>query len=121
MNCQAQTFSPRACSPLTTAGENWLQYVVPSPDLIRTVLIPCACAFFAIPPSLPCEEWLRYQIHMPLPASGVLPVLVPLVWDVAPPASGPNPSESTPATAAVRTSALVRRRERMDSRLRTPK
>ena len=43
---------------------------MPSPDLIRTVSIPCARAFFAIAPSLPCEEWLRYQIHIPSPASG---------------------------------------------------
>src|SRR4051794_1644225 len=120
MNCHAQTFRPRACSPLTTAGENWLQYPVPSPDLIRTVSIPFAWAFFAIAPSLPCEERLRYQIHIPLPARGLLATALPLVCDEAPPASGPA-TMARLSEAAIRTSAVVRRRERMNSRLRAPK
>jgi hypothetical protein len=49
---------------------NCPQKCVPSPDLIRTVSIPRERALFAILPTLPCEERLRYQIHIPSPASG---------------------------------------------------
>src|SRR5258706_3423842 len=81
--------------------------------------MPCACAFLAIAPSLPCDEWFRYQIHMPLPARGLLPAVLTLVWDEAPPVSGPA-ARRTRAAPAISARVCLRRRARMDSRLRTP-
>src|SRR3954447_26269123 len=120
MNCQAQTRRPRAWRRLTTDEENWLQYPVPSPDLIRTVSMLCACAFLAIAPSLPCEERFMYQIHIPLPASGLFLASVALVWDEAPPTRGPA-ARARRSAAAIRASVVVRRRARMNSRLRVTK
>src|SRR5215213_11008474 len=61
-----------------------------------------------------------YQIHIPSPASGLFPALAWLVWDEAPPAKGPA-ATATSAVAAIRARVVVRRRARMNSRLRTPK
>src|SRR5215218_3290618 len=82
--------------------------------------MPFAWAFFAIAPSLPCEERLMYQIHIPSPASGLFAAGVSLVCDEAPPAKGPA-AIATSAAAAIRARVVVRRRARMNSRLRTPK
>src|SRR3954447_8576689 len=113
MNCQAQTRRPRAWRRLTTDRENWLQYPVPSPDLIRTVWIPLALAFFAIAPSLPCDEWLRYQIHMPFPARGFFAWgASPVVCETAPPLGGPV-ARAVARAATAMNSAVLRRRKRM--------
>ena len=61
---------------------------------------------------VPWEERLRYQIHMPLPESGLCVVLPSLVWDEAPPANGPDASASR-AAQAISASVVVRRRARM--------
>src|SRR5215204_2108906 len=82
--------------------------------------MPFACAFLAIAPSLPCEERLMYQIHIPLPARGLFLPSAALVWDEAPPASGPAATARRSA-AAIRARVVVRRRARMNSRLRPPK
>src|SRR5512132_3485720 len=113
MNCQAQTLSPRDRRPVTTDEENWPQYRVPSPDLINTVSIPRACALAAMVFRLPCEERLRYQIHMPSPASGFFGFEVSPVWELAPPVSGPAAKTTAKAdeSSAIR---FLRRRERMD-------
>ena len=75
--------------------------MVPSPDLISTVSIPRACARFAILPILPCAEWLMYQIHIPSPASGLFALAVSsVVWETAPPLSGPAASATSAAVAS---------------------
>src|SRR3954468_10175826 len=118
MNCQAQTFRPRAWSAPTRPDENWLQYFVPSPDLTSTVSIPNRWARDAIFPTLPWEERFTYQIHIPSPASGLFGVAsVPLVWEVAEPLRGPHARAAT-TTAASRPGSFLRRRARMSSRLR---
>src|SRR5436190_23117597 len=53
------------------SGENWLQYVAPSPDLMKTVRMPSVCARVAIASRSPPSDLFRYQIHMPLPSKTV--------------------------------------------------
>src|SRR5262249_60585516 len=87
---------------------------MPSPDLIRTVSIPCACAFFAIALSLPCEERLRYQIHIPSPASGLFGASALVCAEASPP-SGPT-ERARARAAASRTRLFLRRRRRSGPR-----
>src|SRR4029079_14120884 len=110
MNCQAQTFRPRAWRAETSPGENWLQYFVPSPDLISTVSIPNLWAREAIFPTRPCDVRLTYQIHIPSPASGFFGATsVPVVWEVAEPLRGPV-ARTAMTTAASRAGSFLRRR-----------
>src|SRR5436190_20587539 len=53
------------------SGENWLQYVAPSPDLMKTVRMPSVCARVAIASRSPPSDLFRYQIHMPVPSKAV--------------------------------------------------
>src|SRR5690349_9188744 len=74
--------------------------------------MPLALAFFEIAPSFPCDEWLRYQIHMPLPASGFFASGGSAVWETAPLLSGPVAIAATRATAATN-GVVLRWRKRM--------
>ena len=75
--------------------------------------MPFARAFLAIAPSLPCDDRLRYQIHIPSPASGLLALgASPVVWETAPPLSGPA-ARLTAVAAAAMASRVLRRRKRM--------
>src|SRR5690242_15433005 len=78
-------------------------------------------------PSLPCDERLRYQIHIPSPASGFFGLTAgsvvgvdPAVCESAPVLSGPVATPSARATAA-KTRMVLRRRKRMVRGYERPK